>query len=80
MIENGFRLFGCGDLNDYGSYTLVVANSKEMAYEILSEYLFKIWKNDIYYGKECGCFDDDGNPLNGYAQKTLENEANGLLI
>ena len=37
IVENGYRLFGCGDLAPYGDYHLAVADSIENAYEILSK-------------------------------------------
>ena len=78
VTENGYRLFGCGCLNDYGTYQLVVANSKEMAYEILGENGFRKWKKLIYEYKECSHFDENGNALNGCAENVLKNEEKGL--
>jgi hypothetical protein len=79
MIKEGYRLFGCGDLNDYGEYTLVVADSKEMAYELLSKFLFEKWKKHIYEYKENSHFDSNGKPLNGCAYETIENTEKGFF-
>ena len=79
MVESGYRLWGHGELEDYGEYSLAVADSKEMAYKILSENGFNSWKKKIYWNKENSHFDKDGNPLNGCADKTLEYEAKGFF-
>ena len=79
MSKDDFRLFGCGALEGYGEYTLAVAKSKEEAYDILSENGYNIWKEHIYDYKENSRFGSNGEPLNGCARETLENEANGLF-
>lgn len=77
--ETDYRLFGYGNLNSYGEYMLVVANSKEMAYELLSKDNFITWKEEIYWNKEHSIFDKEGKPLNGCAYSTLKNKNNGLF-
>lgn len=78
IVENGYRLFGCGDLNPYGDYHLAVADSIENAYKILSKYKYNEWKTEIYRFKEYGQFDKDGKPSDGYACYALNYEELGL--
>ena len=79
IVENGYRLFGCGDLAPYGDYHLAVADSIEKAYEILSKKKYNEWKKDIDICKENSHFDKDGKPLNGSACYTLAYEKEGLF-
>lgn len=64
VVEDDYRLFGCGALTEYGSYKLAVADSIGMAYEILSKLTFNDWKKDVDIHKRYAKFDEDGNPLN----------------
>jgi hypothetical protein len=77
-VENGYRLFGCGDLNSYGDYHLTVADSIEKAYEILSKASYNEWKSDIYFHKGNSHYDKDGKPLNGCACYELNYKEQGL--
>lgn len=79
IVENGYRLFGCGDLKPYGDYHLAVADSIEKAYEILSKKKYNEWKTDIYNYKKASHFDKDRKPLNGAAFCTLANEEYGFF-
>ena len=47
LQEDGYRLFGLGDLHDYGSYTLVVAKTKEEAKEMFLRNNFMFWLEDV---------------------------------
>lgn len=79
IVENGYRLFGCGDLNPYGDYHLAVADSIENAYKILSKNGYNEWKKDIDICIENSHFDEDGKPLNGSACYKLAYEKEGLF-
>ena len=79
IVENGYRLFGCGDIDPYGGYKLAVTDSIEKAHEILSKHDYNEWKTDINRDKEYSQFDEDGKPLNYSARLTLENEKQGLF-
>ena len=78
IVENGYRLFGCGDLTSYGDYRLVVTDSIEKAYEILSKNTYNEWKKDMHFDKEESLFDKDGKALNGCACYALNYQEQGL--
>lgn len=79
IVENGYRLFGCGDLHPYGDYHLAVADSIEKAHEILSKECYDEWKAYIYRDKEYAQFDKDGKPLNESARCILEPKKQGFF-
>lgn len=66
IVENGYRLFGCGDLKSYGDYHLAVADSIEKAYEILSKNGYNEWKEDIDNRIENSHFDMNDEELFHY--------------
>ena len=80
IVENGYRLFGCGDLNNYGDYKLAVADSIEKAYEILSKKCYDEWKKEIVHAKENYIeFIKDGKTLNDNAPFVFETKKQGLF-
>lgn len=80
ILENNtdYRLFGTGVLYDYGTYDLAVANNINSAYEILAKTTYERWKKWIYECKERAIYDDNGKPLNGYADDDIEIREIGL--
>ena len=84
IVENGYRLFGCGecgdiDLDQCCEYHLAVADSIEKAHEILSKKCYNKWKSDVYYDKKYAQFDKDGKPLNCSARWILEYKEQGFF-
>lgn len=47
LQEDGYRLFGLGDLHDYGGYTLVVAKTKEEAKGMFLQNNFMFWLEGV---------------------------------
>jgi len=76
--EDGCRLFGIGNLYNYGGYTLVVASSKDEARDMFLQNMFKSWLQDIVTCENDAHFNEDGEPLNGMAHIYLEYKNNGI--
>jgi hypothetical protein len=47
LQEDGYHLFGLGDLHDYGDYTLVVAKTKEEAKGMFLQNNFMFWLEGV---------------------------------
>lgn len=71
LQEDGYRLFGFGDLHDYGDYTLVVAETKEEAREMLLRNNFIFWLEDVIdYENEVNMV---GNNVSSYVLEQYSN-------
>lgn len=61
------KLFGYGNLQNYGQYYIVMAKSIDEATKILQEKIYKAFKQMIFDYKDKAHFDKNGNALNGCA-------------
>ena len=71
------RLFGYGDLHDYGDYIIVAAENIEEATEIIKKEQFKVFLERLEDDRKSVIFNEDGTPANGCAMAYLYSKDKG---
>ena len=70
-------LYGYGELDDYGTYTIVCADSLEEATEIIKKDEFSRFKDKLSDADEYKICEDGGKRRNGYWDKYLHFKEKG---